>query len=253
MTFKINTVLVVSLAIFSLSQTSYAAEPASKREIAGFSSGALVGGSVGGPVGLIIGAAIGAHYGHTLEDTRRKARENQALNASYQSTHEKYEHSSEQLRRVEHLLATTTEQVNSLNAEIDQLFVERALISQLEFDVHFETDDAELIEKDLHRLRVLADLLKRLPEARVALRGHSDVRGTDEYNDTLSLDRAYAVADALSAYGVDDKRINAYALGESAPLAIDGEVDTYSRDRRVNIQIELGEPQGADDKYSVSR
>lgn len=253
MKFNLKTALFIVVAILASLHPANAAEPASKREIAGVSSGAIIGGSIGGPVGLIIGAAIGGHYGHTLEQSRNRAQDYQSLSAVHRSTTDNYENSREQLRRVEQRLATTTEQVSSLNAEIDQLFVERALISQLQFDVHFGTDEAELIDKDLQRLRVLAELLKRLPDARVALRGHSDERGTRDYNDTLSLDRAYAVADALSAFGIDSKRMSAYALGESAPLAANGEADAYGRDRRVNIQIEIGERQEAEDKYSASR
>ena len=61
-------VSVISLAALASVSQVQAAEPASKEEIVGVSSGAIIGAVAGGPVGFVVGAAIGAKLGDSVHD-----------------------------------------------------------------------------------------------------------------------------------------------------------------------------------------
>ncbi len=80
-----------------------------------------------------------------------------------------------------------------------------------------------------------ADYLRSHPELRVAVTGHTDLLGNDEYNLRLSMRRAQAVADALVTRGVERSRIVVDARGRSQPLAGDLSEQSRASDRRVHI------------------
>jgi outer membrane protein OmpA-like peptidoglycan-associated protein len=66
--------------------------------------------------------------------------------------------------------------------------------------------------------------------------GHTDARGTDNYNDKLADERADAVANFLVAQGVSSDRMTALGLGESAPRV----PDPYDPvNRRVEMRLNL--------------
>ena len=68
--------------------------------------------------------------------------------------------------------------------------------------------------------------------------GHTDFLGSDEYNDDLSRNRAQAVKNALGQSGIPSARIAAVGRGKREPLTWDGDAESLSRNRRVEIKIE---------------
>ena len=75
-------------------------------------------------------------------------------------------------------------------------------------------------------------ILNQYPQTRIRVEGHTDSRGTAEYNMKLSQRRAEAVANALIQRGVDPIRITTIGFGESQPVSSDA-----SANRRVEIKI----------------
>ena len=73
------------------------------------------------------------------------------------------------------------------------------------------------------------------PELRVEVAGHTDDRGTEEYNLDLSMRRAESVRDYLVDHGIDGGRLVAQGYGRSQPLA---DTDT-AENRRLNRRVEL--------------
>ena len=74
-------------------------------------------------------------------------------------------------------------------------------------------------DKELSSGRVPVEILKRYPELRVEVAGHTDLCGTDAYNQSLSERRAKAVYDYLTGNGVDGGRLaGPVGYGESRPL-----------------------------------
>ncbi|MEM7082539.1 MAG: OmpA family protein [Pseudomonadota bacterium] len=221
---------------------------ASKSEAVGVGTGAVIGGAVGGPVGAIIGAAIGGHYGHTVnESNEQMARADDALDQLASSRRQLDQTLTEQERLDLELLAAHDE-LDALNARIETLFVERALVDGLQFDVHFDTDQSTLSDDDRQRLVRLSALIKALPDAEIAVHGFADSRGDDAHNEVLSMDRAYTVADTLNALGIPGEQISTAASGESQATYSGENTDAYSHDRRVSIRLDIPEKTNVDVK-----
>ena len=85
--------------------------------------------------------------------------------------------------------------------------------------VNFDFDKSELRPDAVAILTEATEILKRYPDLRVEVAGHTDLCGSDQYNQGLSERRARAVYDYLTSNGVDAARLvgpNGY--GESRPL-----------------------------------
>jgi OOP family OmpA-OmpF porin len=85
--------------------------------------------------------------------------------------------------------------------------------------VNFDFDKSTLRPDAIAILNEAVDILKRYPDLRVEVAGHTDLCGTDAYNQSLSERRSRAVYDYLTSNGVDAGRLvgpNGY--GESRPL-----------------------------------
>jgi outer membrane protein OmpA-like peptidoglycan-associated protein len=79
--------------------------------------------------------------------------------------------------------------------------------------------------------------MKEYPQRRLMIEGHADARGTSEYNQSLSSQRAEAVAQALRDRGVAPSRIITRGLGEAYPLASNDTAAGQQENRRVEIVI----------------
>ncbi len=80
-----------------------------------------------------------------------------------------------------------------------------------------------------------ADCIKSAPKSRgVSLVGHTDPRGTEEYNIALSERRGRAVADYLARLGIDPARLRVIPKGEADSSGT--EESSYQQDRRVSFE-----------------
>jgi len=83
------------------------------------------------------------------------------------------------------------------------------------------------------------DALKRYPEIKVELDGHTDSIGTDAYNQKLSERRAQIVNDYLTSHGVDPSRITAVkGFGETQPIDTNATKEGRARNRRTEMKVE---------------
>ena len=70
----------------------------------------------------------------------------------------------------------------------------------------------------------------------VALEGHTDERGSREYNLALGQKRAEAVRRALTLVGASDAQVEAVSFGEEKPAVAGSTEDAYAKNRRVEIR-----------------
>jgi OmpA-OmpF porin, OOP family len=83
------------------------------------------------------------------------------------------------------------------------------------------------------------DTLKRYPNVRVEVDGHTDSKGTDAYNQRLSERRAKGVYDYLTTHGVDAGRLDGpKGFGESAPIDTNDTAEGRQRNRRTELKVE---------------
>ena len=111
--------------------------------------------------------------------------------------------------------------------------------------VNFDFDKSTLRPDAVAILNEAAEILKRYPELKVEVAGHTDSKGTDAYNQALSERRARAVYDYLTSNGVDASRLagpNGY--GESRPIAPNTNEDGSdnpegrARNRRTELNVQ---------------
>jgi outer membrane protein OmpA-like peptidoglycan-associated protein len=109
--------------------------------------------------------------------------------------------------------------------------------------VNFEFDRADLTPESLPVLEHAVKVLQAQPAALVAIDGHTDAKGSDEYNIRLSYARAATVYNYLIAAGIEEKRLAYRGYGESVPVASneneDGSDNPIGRaeNRRVELNI----------------
>jgi outer membrane protein OmpA-like peptidoglycan-associated protein len=105
-------------------------------------------------------------------------------------------------------------------------------------DVLFETGKANLLPGAMSTITKLAMFLKENPDKTLLIEGHTDSRGSDDYNMELSRNRAYSVRNALLDLGVDSKRMTTAGYGESKPIADNNSESGRQQNRRVEIVIQ---------------
>ena len=94
------------------------------------------------------------------------------------------------------------------------------VIDRLTIHVNFDFDKSDLTKADVAELKKAIDFVRKYPAAKVELEGHTDSKGTEEYNQKLSERRVEAVKQYLIKEGAADKaRISAKGYGESKPIA----------------------------------
>ena len=101
--------------------------------------------------------------------------------------------------------------------------------------VYFEFDKSNLTSKSIQILKSVASALNENKSIQVTLAGHADERGTREYNLALGQRRAETVSDYFILNGISKNRISVKSYGEERPLAFGQDDESYSKNRRVEI------------------
>ncbi|NOG32058.1 OmpA family protein [Halomonas sp. TBZ9] len=101
--------------------------------------------------------------------------------------------------------------------------------------VNFEFDSARLTTDAQQILRVVAERLVNNPNVRVSIEGHTDSRGSADYNKRLSQSRAESVAAYLNQLGVSADRMMATGYGEERPVASNDTAAGRAENRRVEL------------------
>jgi len=104
----------------------------------------------------------------------------------------------------------------------------------VELEVEFAFDSSVVQNQYKPEIAEAADFLKQYHGTRATIEGHTDSRGTDEYNQGLSERRAQAVVDVLvNDFGIDANRLQAIGYGESRPVASNDTDEGRAQNRRV--------------------
>lgn len=104
-------------------------------------------------------------------------------------------------------------------------------------DVLFGFDQSRVTVTAQNQLQSLVAHLRDVPEASVTLTGHTDNRGTDQYNQLLSMRRAEAVRLFLIQQGIDREMIRVQGSGEKRPVKSNATPSGRRANRRVEIVV----------------
>ena len=80
-------------------------------------------------------------------------------------------------------------------------------------------------------------VLKEYPKTIIEVMGHTDSTGSDSLNNSLSKERAAAVASYLSAQGVDQRRLLSQGFGKRSPIADNSTAEGRQANRRVELRL----------------
>ncbi len=102
-------------------------------------------------------------------------------------------------------------------------------------DVLFDTAQSTLKPGANLALNRLATYLNANPQTKIIIEGHTDSRGSDEYNEALSERRAHAVATELASRGVSPDQFQTLGRGKAYPVASNDTPAGRQQNRRVEI------------------
>lgn len=104
-------------------------------------------------------------------------------------------------------------------------------------NIFFDFDKATLRPESKTELERVYELLKSNPRMKVRIAGHTDSRGSDEYNQRLSEARAKSVYEYLISRGISADRLSYIGYGESRPIDTNDTEDGRQNNRRVELEI----------------
>jgi outer membrane protein OmpA-like peptidoglycan-associated protein len=107
--------------------------------------------------------------------------------------------------------------------------------------IHFDFDKWDIRPSEYEKLNRVAGLLNTYSQTQVVIGAHTDKRGSDSYNMTLSKKRAQSTVDYLISQGVKSSRMKSVAYGESMLLIVCDECseDEHQQNRRVTFDVTL--------------
>ncbi|MCC7053540.1 MAG: OmpA family protein [Gemmatimonadaceae bacterium] len=110
----------------------------------------------------------------------------------------------------------------------------------LEAAVLFEYDASEITEPARATLDAKLPILRTNMGLRIRISGHTDSRGSDEYNLALGLRRAASTRKYLSDRGIAADRIDIVSFGEERPAAAGEDDGAFAQNRRAEFEILAG-------------
>jgi peptidoglycan-associated lipoprotein len=109
-------------------------------------------------------------------------------------------------------------------------------------EIYFEYDRFDLRADARDILKGHADWLKSNPSARVEIEGHTDDRGTNEYNLALGAKRAQSAKDYLATLGIAGNRLSTISYGEELPVCKEATDACWQKNRRARFVVTTGRP-----------
>ena len=103
--------------------------------------------------------------------------------------------------------------------------------------INFDTASSHIPEANKSILDQAAALMKRAPQVKLTVKGHTDAVGHAATNKTLSQKRAQAVVDYLVKQGVDPAQLQAVGYGQEQPIADNSTANGQFKNRRIEFEV----------------
>jgi outer membrane protein OmpA-like peptidoglycan-associated protein len=128
-----------------------------------------------------------------------------------------------------------------------------AIVIKFKEQVLFAYDRSDLNPNAKTSLDKLRTTLLKYPETNITIIGHTDSKGTKQYNQILSESRANSVVNYTSQNGIDRNRLTAIGKGETDPIATNNTEEGSASNRRVEFVITANEKMKADVKKETGK
>lgn len=212
---KFGVVLVIfaSLILSGCASMNKATKGAVIGTAAGGAMGAVIGQAAGNPaLGAIIGATVGgttgAIIGHTMD------------------------------KQAEEIAKTVPD------AKVER--VGEGIVVEFSSAILFGFDQSALSSDAKTNLDKLVTVLNAYPDTDIEVQGHTDSKGTEAYNQSLSERRAKAVSDYILTKGITAERVTPKGFGETLPEYDNETEEGRAQNRRVEFLITANEKMVAD-------
>jgi peptidoglycan-associated lipoprotein len=106
-------------------------------------------------------------------------------------------------------------------------------------DIHFDFDSYEIGLDEAKILDTSLVWLRKHPDALLAIEGHTDERGTNEYNVALGDRRAKASKNYLVSHGIQSSRITIISYGEERGLCQQKTEPCWKQNRRAHFLVKM--------------
>lgn len=173
-------------------------------------------------------------FSEQREQILTQAREREAAQARSQA-----QMSRQQAEQAQQQAAQARQEAGELRRQLEGLQTkqtERGVVLTLS-DIYFKVDKSNLAPGASLNLSRLADFLRKHPDQKVIIEGHTDSTGSAGYNMQLSQQRANSVKEMLVANGVNPDQITTKGYGESFPVASNTSAAGRQQNRRVDVVI----------------
>lgn len=104
-------------------------------------------------------------------------------------------------------------------------------------NIYFDFDKTTLKPESFVELNKVVDLLKTNPSVEIEISGHTDSKGSDDYNLNLSQGRSQSVVDYLISQGIESYRLSAQGYGETKPIDSNDTEEGRANNRRVEFTV----------------
>jgi outer membrane protein OmpA-like peptidoglycan-associated protein len=180
----------------------------------------------GAAIGAVAGAVLGAATGDDATERRQRALVGAAVGGAAGAGIGAYQDRQEAALRRQ--LAGTGVEVERQGDNI---------MLNMPSGITFDFDRYDLKPQFRPVLDNLAGTLNEYNQTRIEVVGHTDSKGSDAYNQTLSQNRANAVAGYLGSRGVASSRMIVSGAGETRPVASNDTEAGRAENRRVEITL----------------
>ena len=104
-------------------------------------------------------------------------------------------------------------------------------------NIYFDFDKTTLKSESFVELNKVVDFLKQNSSVEVEISGHTDNKGSDTYNETLSQGRSQTVVNYIISQGIRADRLTAHGYGEAKPIETNDTEEGRANNRRVEFTI----------------
>jgi len=104
-------------------------------------------------------------------------------------------------------------------------------------NIYFDFDKTTLKNESFTELNKVVEFLQQNQSVEIEISGHTDNKGSDDYNQTLSQGRSEAVVSYIISQGIDAYRLTAHGYGEIKPIDTNDSEDGRANNRRVEFTV----------------
>ena len=206
-TFRLFTLGLAAFAIIAAASCS-SMNRTQKGAVIGAAGGGAIGGVIGRSMGnTAMGAIIGAAVGGTAGAVIGRKMDKQA------------------------------EEMQKVLGDAEVKRVGEGIVIEFKDKVLFGYDRSDVSEQAQANLKKLSNILEKYPDTNIEIIGHTDDKGSDEYNLGLSERRANSAASYIRAQGIASTRVKTKGMGESDPKSPNDTDASRAENRRVEFVI----------------